>query len=453
MSMRKWLIILAALVLILAAGCSGGNSDTKDSAANAAKETNSSAEKADKKDADKPKEPVEISIMGWGNEQEREIYASVFKKFEEKNPHYKVNYIYVPQDYETKLKTMIVGNTLPDVFYIGENTAAEYVKTGKLADLEPFFTTNPDLADLRANFVPGLLDYGTVDGKVYAIPKGWEPYLMYINKDLFTASSIDIPTGDWTKDEFMNIARALTVKDGDKITQYGVGLETWWGPWTLFAGSEGGEYFKDGKSNFSDPKVIKGLQTMYDLFITNKSAPSPNAVQTAGMGQSQMFETGSVAMYAGGGWMIPTFRESLDFEWTAVEMPLGEVRVNPVFAGMLSMSEDSKNKDAAAELMAFILSKEGWMETVSMGLEMPANMKLFDDKELLTEPPALAPRIATAQYQDNKIQLGLAKTGHFSEFINKIVQPELDNAFAGKQTIEEAAKKIDDKANSELFIN
>ncbi|MBS4200586.1 sugar ABC transporter substrate-binding protein [Bacillus sp. FJAT-49732] len=404
--------------------------------------------KSEKSGSNSNGEKVEVSFMGWGNEQERKLYAEMFKKFEEKHPNIKVNYIYVPQDYDTKLKTMIKGNTVPDVFYVGENLVTEYVKTGKLAELDQYIEMYPELV---ANFVPGLLEYGKVDGKQYSIPKDWEPYIMYINKDLFNEAGVPIPTGDWDMEEYIDIANKLTKKEDGKTTQYGAALDTWWGPWSVFTQNEGGVWFKDGKSNFNTPEVIKGLTRMYDLFQTFKAAPSPATLKQSGMGQSQMFETGKVAMYPTGQWMVPTYREALNFEWTAVEMPKGATRVNPIFSGTLAVSADSKHQDEAVELLKYTLSKEGLQEIIGLGLGMPTNTEFFDDPSMVTSPPDADVLKATSNYLDTQVQLEAARSGHFSEFMDKYVTPQLDAAFNGKQTIEEAVKLIDEKANSELF--
>lgn len=393
-------------------------------------------------------EKVEISFMGWGNEQERQLYTNMFKKFEEKNPNIKVNYIFVPQDYDTKLKTMITGNTVPDVFYVGENLVAEYAKTGKLAELNQYIDMYPELVE---NFVPGLLEYGQVDGKQYSIPKDWEPFVMYINKDLFDEEGIPVPTGDWTMDEYIEIANKLTKTKDGKVVQYGAALETWWAPWSIFVQNEGGVWFKDGKSNMNTPEVIKGLTHVYDLFQTYKAAPSPAATEQAGMGQSQMFETGKVAMFPTGMWMVPTYRESVNFEWTAVEMPIGVQRVNTIHSGTLAVSADSKHPDEAVELLKYTLSKEGLQDIIGLGLGMPTNMDYMEDPAMVSGPPDMEPFKATAEYLDTTVQLEAAMSGHFSEYIDKYVTPQLDAAFNGKQTIEEAVKQIDEKANSELF--
>jgi multiple sugar transport system substrate-binding protein len=434
-----------ALLLVLSmlfTACSAGSGQSKESNNTAGTNTTDQVETSSTSG-----KKVKLSFMGWGNEQERGLYEKMLKGFEAKNPGYKVNYIYVPKDYDTKLKTMLTGNTLPDVFWVDGTVVPDYAKTGKLEPLNEIVRLN----SLDEDFVPGLLDYGKYDGIQYTIPKDWEPYMMYINVGLFKKAGVPVPTGEWTMDEFMDIAKKMTVQKDGQISQYGVGLETWWGPWSVFAGNEGGVWFKDGKANFSDPKVVKGLQRMYNLFQTNKSAPSPSSLQQSGMGQSQMFETGKVAMYASGRWMVPTFRQTASFEWTAVEMPKGETRINPLFSGTLAISKDSKDKEGAAKLLTYVLSKEGLKDVIGLGLAMPNKTKYIDDPEMVNAPPAVEPFKATAQYLDTKIQLAATQSGHFSELINKYVQPELDSAFNGKQTIQEAVKKIDAKANKELF--
>jgi multiple sugar transport system substrate-binding protein len=440
--MQKRIKILSLLLILalLFTACGGAKSAGGNSGTGEEQETGEVTKKSEG--------ITELSFMGWGNEQERELYSKMLKKFEEKNPEYKVNYIYVPKDYDTKLKTMITGNTVPDVFYVGETRVPDYAKTGKLEQLDPFIESYPDLVE---NFVPGLLDYGKYEGKQYTIPKDWEPYMMYINKDLFKQAGIEIPTSDWTMDEFMDIARKLTVVEDNKVKQYGIGLETWWGHWSVFAGNEGGVWFKDGKANFSDPNVVKGLQRMYDLFQTYKAAPSPSALQQSGMGQSQMFETGKVAMFPSGRWMVPTFRQSVSFDWTAVEMPKGSTRVNPIFSGTLAVGKDSKDKEGAIKLLRYVLSKEGLQEIIGLGLAMPTNTAYFDDPAMVTAPPDVEPFKATSNYLDMNVQLAATQSGHFTELLDKYAQPELDAAFNGKQTIEEAVKKIDEKANAELF--
>src|SRR5215210_924877 len=95
---KKALFLPVALLLIALLGACGGSGAAPATGGNASTPTASTNTTASQ-------ETTEVSFMGWGNDQERELYANMLKQFEAKNPGYKVNYIYVPQDYGTKFQT------------------------------------------------------------------------------------------------------------------------------------------------------------------------------------------------------------------------------------------------------------------------------------------------------------------------------------------------------------
>src|SRR5262245_16876418 len=73
-------------------------------------------------------EPVTISMMGWGSILEKENVQKGLDLFQSQNPNIKVNWLHTPDDYDTKLKTMLAGGTPPDVFW-GSNMAEDRKST------------------------------------------------------------------------------------------------------------------------------------------------------------------------------------------------------------------------------------------------------------------------------------------------------------------------------------
>ena len=81
-----------------------------------------------------------------------------------------------------------------------------------------------DLTELMERDGFKLTDYfGTmaesfyVNGKAYSIPTKLDQYGIVINKDMFDAAGIEVPT-EWTYDEFREIAKKLTHGEGqDKV--------------------------------------------------------------------------------------------------------------------------------------------------------------------------------------------------------------------------------------------
>jgi multiple sugar transport system substrate-binding protein len=389
-----------------------------------------------------------VSFMGWGDEPERLMYETVFKDFEAQNPGVKVNYIFTPDDYYTKLQTMIAGGTPPDLFYLAEGRIAQFAKDGACLDLDPYIKKYPALT---ADFVDGLLRYGNYKGKQYAIPKDWQPILMYVNEDIFKASGVAIPTSAWTMDDYLAIAKKLTKVDAKgKTLQWGAAVENYRADWMVFARNYGGEWFKDGKSNWSDPKVIKGMEVMCKV-IADKSAPSPEALSGMGQSQTQLFETGKVGMFPTGRWAVPTYRDSCaGFKWSAVEMPKGSMRSNPIITAALTASAKTKNPELAIALLRHILSEKSLATVMKLGIGMPAYKKLLAKSEFVSAPPAVEPFIATGAYIDQKVQYEAVMTGSYAKF-QDVIAAQLDLAMAGTISMKEAAAAIDKKANAEIF--
>lgn len=447
--MKRYLALLLATLCMFSFVIAGCGSDDKAgvSAASGTGDASAGQSQSASSDAGTAQElSGKISFMSWGEEDERLLYEKVLENFQAKNPKVKVNYMFTPNDYYTKLSTMVAGNSTPDVFWLLQSKVPEYVKSGACAVLDPYIQKYPELT---ADLVDGLLKYGQVDGKTYTIPKDWAAINMYVNVDLFKKANIEIPTSDWTMEQYVDLAKKLTVTENGKIVQYGAEADNYWAFWMTFASSYGGQWFKDGKSNFSDPSVLKGMNVMYDI-IKNKTAPSPSVLSSIGQGSDQLFLTGKIAMYPSGRWFVPTCRNDADFEWTAIEMPKGTTRINPVISGTLAMGEKSGNKDAAIGLIRYFLSEEGLGITMAGGLSMPPYKKMLDNEKIVTTPPDAAPFKATASYIETETQYNAAATGLYTKF-QDIITPELDNAFNGSQTMEQAAANIDKKANTELF--
>jgi len=452
--MKRFLVVLLIVVFTFSAfaGCTKSQTEQKPAGDVTVDQPK---DKPEEKPEDKPEESAapeatelsgDISYMTWGDEAERQIYDTILNNFMAKNPKVKVNYIYTPDDYYTKLQTMIAGKTVPDVFWLIQSEVIPYVQAGVCEELDPWIEKYPELTD---DMVNGLLKYGQYQGKTYTIPKDWEPIVMYLNEDLFAAANVPLPASDWTMDDYIELAKKLTIVKGGRVEQYGAEVDNYWAFWMVFGANYGGKWFKDGKSNFSDPNVIKGLNVMRAI-IDNKTAPSPATVNSMGGASDQLFLTGKIAMYPSGRWAVPAFRTDAQFNWSAVEMPKGTIRTNPVISGTLAVSKDSKNKEAAIGLVRYLLSEDGMKVAMANGLAMPVYKRFMDDPTMASEPPSIVPFKATAGYIETEMQYESAATGEWGKY-KSIITAEIDKALNGEITMAEAAANIDNQANSELF--
>jgi len=383
-----------------------------------------------------------ITYMFWGDDYERQMYTDLIAAYEKLVPGVKIEQMYTPgSDYYTKLQNLGAAKTVPDIFWLSEARVKELANAGLMADLTDVLKQYPSISN---GMFDGALAYGQINGTQYCIPKDYTGYVMYINKDIFKEAGIAIPTSDWTMDDYVKIAEQLTKVEKGRTAQYGTIVNNYRADWINFMGNYDAQWFKDGKSNLSDPNAVKGLGVQAEL-IKKGLAPVPG---TTAEGEDRLFIIGQVGMFPSGRWVVPSFLSECDFEWTAVEMPKGTTRVCPFITANVAISSDSKNKEIAANFLSFQMSQTGLGYTLASGLSVPLYKDLITDKNILAEPAEAF--IATSNYIGDKEQVEALSTGKWTEY-NSIIFAELSLVYDGTQTIEQAAANIDKKANETLF--
>lgn len=445
-NLKKTLAVLmtATLAVSSLAGC-GGSKEEKP-AAN--KKPTDSAEDTNWEGAKKAAElSGKVTYMHSGDDYEREMYANVFKSYQAYAPNVEVEQMYVPSDYATKLQTLAAADNLPDLFWTGESSVKTYNDAGMLANMNDILKEYPQLTE---DIIDGVMEFGNIDGNQVAFPKDWTSYVMYLNLDMFKEAGVEVPTNDWTVEDYKEIAEKLTQKrDDGTVDVYGTAINNYRADWINWMGNYDADWFKDGKSNLSSPEALKGLKVMDDV-IKSGAAPSPGSVSSTGDSEDRLFVIGKVAMYPSGRWVIPSFRSECDFEWEAVEMPKGTTRTCPFICSMVCIAETSKNKDIAANLLSYQMSDEGLKLVMESALSLPVYKDLMADPSYVNEPPKSDAFINTAEYLGNESQIEACMTGKLSEY-SSIITAGLSDAFEGKTTIEEAVKKIDEQANTTVF--
>jgi ABC-type glycerol-3-phosphate transport system substrate-binding protein len=144
-----------------------------------------------------------------------------------------------------------------------------------LLDLQPLFDADASfpISDYPATLL-GPYQHG---GGLYGLPYAATMRTLNYNKTAFEAAGIKPPTEKWKPDDFLAAAQALTKGDGDK-KQFGyVPLGGAQQDMFFFLSQFGGQLItgsgKDIRPNFTDPKVVQGLQWYLDLSSVHKVMP------------------------------------------------------------------------------------------------------------------------------------------------------------------------------------
>jgi len=152
MKLRRLAVGLAAVGLLTAA-C-GGNT------------TQSGFEKSGSAKVNGAGKTLDVWIMEGTNPDAKPFFQQVSAAFK-KQTGAKLDVQYVPwAEAHDKFVDAIAGGTTPDVAEVGTTWTPEFADAGALTDLSKVV----DDAGLDSDLVPGLVEAGTVDGKLYGMP-------------------------------------------------------------------------------------------------------------------------------------------------------------------------------------------------------------------------------------------------------------------------------------------
>jgi multiple sugar transport system substrate-binding protein len=274
---------------------------------------------------------------------------------------------------------------------------------------------------------------------------------MGYNIDLFEKYGVDVPSPDWTWDDFRAVAEKMTVKE-DNVFGYGgyyggtLGLGNEIG--IALVGGAGGKVFEDDESKIivDSAESIAGLNFWAQL-LKDEIAPSPavSAAYPAGI-----WVTGNAAMFALATWGVPQMHEFGNFKYDVLPWPKGPVtQITGSFGSGYGITKDSKNPDIAWSYMHDYLNLEGmaymWGDS---GRGSPARSVAYENyiKSPIVPPSAKYFKEAMDTY---------AVTGHpyqtlASAEVGDIMSKYIGLVSAGEMSVEECVANVVKEANPKL---
>lgn len=292
---------------------------------------------------------------------------------------------YVNDPYKAKLQTAIGSVNAPDIFYNwGGGNLKGYVDGGQVADLTEALDGAPDV---KAKFIPSVLDVGTIDGKVYGIPmQSVQPVSFFYNKDVFKAAGINEFPTTWS--DFLKMVDELKAAGVQPIAL--AGSQGWTELMYLeyFLDRVGGpEKFqaiiKNEKGAWADPAVVESMGMVQDLVDRGAFGTNYAAVNYDNTGSQALLTSGKAAMELMGSWEVTSLNDTFpDFlaagslgwaDFPAVEGGAGDpanIVGNP--SNFFSVSSRSSDVKAATDfLLQEMVSDEYVDGMISVG-QVPA---------------------------------------------------------------------------------
>lgn len=267
---------------------------------------------------DRVNQVTTVTLSGWqSSPTEGQLLEQVLKDFEATHPYLKVKYEIIADQYMDVIKTRLIGDAAPDVFYLDAFEAPLLMNYGVLEPLDDYITADFNLND----FEPALLEAFKADGKTYGLPKDFSTLVLFYNKKSFNQARLTAPPQTW--EDLRNYSQKLTRdrnRDGRR-EQYGFGVIPELARQYFMLKAFGGELVDEtGNATFATPESLRGLQPIVDQYRKDQSSAQPS--DTGASSTSEMFGQGKAAMVIEGSWAILYLKETFPtIEFATAEVP------------------------------------------------------------------------------------------------------------------------------------
>ncbi len=339
-------------------------------------------------------EPEMITFMTFGDPAEQAAYRSLVDAFMEKYPDIEVEVTHIPSqgDYRTRLATDYAAGTPPDVSLMNYRHIAGFVARGLLTPLTEYLNESELIQ--QADFYPVALEAFNWRGDLMCLPQNISSLVVYYNQDLFDAAGLPYPVDDWTWDDFLATAVALT-KDTDgngQIDQYGLGIAPILFRVAPFVWQNGGVIVDD---------EVNPTALLLDVYPASEALAWFTALQTEhhvvpdriaeeAQDSESRFVAGTTAMFLDSRRGTPSYREIESFTWDVAPLPRGKQEAGVLHSDGYCLSSAAENKDAAWQFIEFANSPEGQTIVAQSGRTVPSLMAVAESPAFLdpTKPPA-----------------------------------------------------------------
>jgi multiple sugar transport system substrate-binding protein len=389
-----------------------------------------------------------LTFSAWGTVEETENLVQLVAIYNATNPKPKIKFVHIDhQEYDRKILIQTAAGNPPEVFLLTSTDLSTLAYRGVLEDLSSWIATDSVASIQPADFFPALLKTATIRERIYGIPVGYTPMVIYYNRRLFREAGVPYPDTAWTWDDFLQTAIKLTRRDASGRTQQFGCLISMAGHTYVYP--FGGDFFDADKRwcRLDQPQTLAALQFYGDLAMKYHVTTSPTERL---YNSDQGFRQEAVAMIAAGRWQVPNFART-NLDWSVAPMPRGESAATGVIVYNVVMSKFSQRKLRAWEFMKFMASSLAQQQSAQSGNLIPARIAVATSPAFLND---------TTFRVDNRIFLhGIEharlwpmeiapETSYMNQWV--ILNEEMEKAMLGRQSYAEAAANAQERINAIL---
>lgn len=396
-----------------------------------------------------------MTMTWWGGQTRHELTQKVFDAYQEKTG---IKIEGTPSNWDgyfEKLATQAASGSMPDIVQMDYLYINTYASNGSLLDLTQY--TKDGTID-TSTISETLLSSGVIDGKLVGIPVTTSILAFPTNTKVLEEAGVEVPTSDWTWDDFIEICHTVKEKTG----KYGLAIlptsdTNFFNYWVRQHGES--LFNEDGTAlGYSDDSIMIEWLDMWKELSDSGCVPNPDEyaqIKVAGTDSSPIITDNAAFIQEWNN--FNTKVQGKNDNLVLVTPPLlegGELGLWLKPGMFLSISSNSTVKDSAAE---FINWFENGEEANSIMMAERGTPSSSTVRDYMTASGKLTKAQAEMfQYTSDVASLcgeSLPPDPQGAAEITKAYQEAVNNVLYGLKTSSESAKDFRTEANKILARN
>ena len=390
-----------------------------------------------------------LTVAILGNAASNTVALKAFQAFQKQTGiTTKPLFINVPTwvDFFEQIETRLIAGVEIDTMNLATEGFRLFASKGVLAPLDTYIakdkaTVSAFYADMNQRTLSQFRQHAQIDGHTYYVPWGYNTMGIWYNRSTFKNGKVTEPSPDWTWDDFLAAAAALTKAPqnwGMNLTiDVFQGIEPW-----IF--TNGGQVLNNTWTRcvINNPAAVEAC-TFARSLVAQKLAPSPGGTfnQFSALGQ------GHLAMMGAGIWPWNYYVENGGgSDLAIVPWPKKVQQGSPVGLAAFPILDASKSKDEAWEFVKYSIS-ESFQANEAVPIEggMPMRASIANSASFLKTLPPGAEYFSAALEYANPV-VGVTNASAVEGDIDATWQQIL----AGSVSPAAGLAQLEAKANGEL---
>jgi multiple sugar transport system substrate-binding protein len=395
-----------------------------------------------------PPEPetYDLSVATW-TDAVRTWMDEKSLEWAEENPNVNLTIEQIPYNEMAQAQlTGIATGTLQDVVFSGLKWMHYSAFKGAFLALDGLVEADDPGMD---DFLPAAVEGCTLDGKLYALPfetNTGNTNIFYYNKTMLQEKGVELPTDDWTIDEFLD--KALAVNDPDNRI-FGLQINTsgnyydlacWTRSWgqDIFD-AEKKEFILAGNADSEEAtKWLTELRTVHGV--------APSRAEAEGLD----WNAGQIGFFGWGTYGVGANNANIGdtFEWDAVLAPKSPkgLRGYELFATVYGIYAKTEQPEGAYSLLKKLTSEETAMYSFINQGQPPARTSVFESQAAADYHP-IYPRVGA--WLADGVNMGpfpMPDNLRFAE-LNDVYKNYAEDIFFGDVDFDAGIQTLTDECN------